>query len=43
MRGHPITVVHWKREFLKKGFEVFGQKTTLQEYEKRIVERVIAF
>lgn len=40
---HPITVTHWKREFLEKGPEIFGQKTTLQEYEKRIgeLERLI--
>jgi len=35
---HPITITHWKKEFLEKGPEIFGQQNTLQEYEKRIQE-----
>lgn len=26
---HPITVTHWKREFMENGSEIFGQQTTL--------------
>jgi len=33
---HPITISHWKKEFLEKGPELFGQKTTIHEYEKKI-------
>ncbi len=35
---HPVTITHWKGEFLEKGPEVFGQSGTLQEYEKKILE-----
>ena len=35
---HPVTVTHWKSEFLEKGAEVFGQRGTITEYEKRIQE-----
>jgi transposase-like protein len=35
---HPITVTHWKREFLEMGPEMFGQETSLHKYEKRIQE-----
>ena len=35
---HPITVTHWKKEFLDKGTEIFGQKAALQDYERRIEE-----
>jgi len=40
---HPITVTHWKNEFLEKGPEIFGQQSTLHEYEKKIheLERLI--
>ena len=33
---HPTSVSGWRREFLKKGPEVFSQKNSLREYEKRI-------
>jgi len=35
---HPITLTHWKREFIEKGPEIFSQQTTVHEYEKRIEE-----
>lgn len=35
---HPITITHWKKEFLEKGPEIFGQQNTLYEYEKKIQE-----
>lgn len=40
---HPVTLSHWKNEFLDKGAEVFGQRGTIDEYEKRIrdLERLI--
>lgn len=40
---HPITLIHWEKESMEKGPKSFGQKTTLQEYEKRIqgLERLV--
>lgn len=40
---HPVTLSHWKKEFIEKGPEIFSQQTTIQEYEKRIedLERLI--
>ncbi|MDH4219378.1 MAG: transposase [Candidatus Aminicenantes bacterium] len=40
---HPITIHKWKREFIEKGPELFGQKTTIHEYEKKMrdLERLI--
>jgi transposase-like protein len=35
---HPNTVSAWKRAFLDKGAEVFGQDGAVKEYEKRIGE-----
>ncbi len=35
---HPVTLTHWKREFLEKAPEIFGQQNTLHEYEKKIQE-----
>jgi transposase len=35
---HPITITHWKKEFIEKGPEIFGQQNTLHEYEKKIQE-----
>jgi transposase-like protein len=35
---HPITIHKWKKEFLEKGPELFGQKTTIHEYEKKMQE-----
>ncbi|GEM_PF-331505 len=35
---HPVTHSHWKKEFIKKGPEIFSQQTTIQEYERRIEE-----
>ena len=35
---HPVTLTHWKREFIEKGPEIFFQQTTVHEYEKRIEE-----
>ena len=33
---HPVTLTHWKKEFIEKGPEIFSQQTTIQEYERRI-------
>ena len=40
---HPITISHWKKEFMEKGPELFSQKTTIYEYERKIqdLERLI--
>jgi transposase len=40
---HPITIHKWKREFIEKGPELFGQKTTIHEYERKMreLERLI--
>ena len=40
---HPITISHWKKEFIEKGPELFSQKTTIHEYERKIqdLERLI--
>ncbi len=35
---HPNTVGSWKRAFLAKGPELFGQEGMVKEYEKRIAE-----
>ena len=35
---HPNTVNAWKRIFLEKGVEVFGQKGIVADYERRIAE-----
>lgn len=35
---HPITISHWKKEFMAKGPELFSQKTTIHEYESKIQE-----
>ena len=35
---HPITIHKWKKEFLEKGPELFGQKTTIHEYERKMQE-----
>ncbi|SRR5512139_3869517 len=35
---HPVTLSHWKNEFLDKGPEVFGQRGMVDEYERRIQE-----
>lgn len=35
---HPITITRWKQEFLERGPEIFSQKTTIHEYEKKIQE-----
>jgi transposase-like protein len=35
---HPITITHWKKEFIEKGPEIFAQETTIHEYERRIEE-----
>ncbi|MFW6147981.1 MAG: transposase [Thermodesulfobacteriota bacterium] len=35
---HPITIHKWKKEFLEKGPEIFGQKTTIHDYEKKVQE-----
>jgi transposase-like protein len=32
---HPVTLTHWKKEFIEKGPEIFSQQTTIQEYERR--------
>lgn len=35
---HPNTARSWKNTFLEKGAEVFGQKSLISEYERRIAE-----
>ncbi len=35
---HPITISYWKKEFMEKGPELFSQKTTIHEYERKIQE-----
>lgn len=35
---HPLTITRWKNEFMEKGPEIFSQKATIHEYEKRIQE-----
>lgn len=35
---HPNTVAAWKREFIEKGPELFGQDGMVKEYEQRIAE-----
>lgn len=35
---HPITIHNWRKEFIEKGPEIFGQKTTIHEYENKIRE-----
>jgi len=35
---HPIAIHKWKREFMDKGPKLFGQRTTIHEYEKRVRE-----
>lgn len=34
----PNTVTIWKKQFLDKGAEVFGQDNMVSEYERRIAE-----
>ena len=40
---HPITIHKWKREFIEKGPELFGQENTIHEYERKVrdLERLI--
>ena len=40
---HPITLSHWKKEFIEKGPELFSQQATIHEYENKIreLERLI--
>ena len=40
---HPITISHWKKEFMEKGPELFNEKTTIHEYAMKIqdLERLI--
>jgi len=40
---HPISILRWKKEFMEKGPEIFSQKTTIHDYERRIreLERLI--
>jgi len=35
---HPITIHKWKRDFMEKGPEIFGQETTIHDYEKNVRE-----
>jgi len=35
---HPVTLSHWKGEFLKKGPEVFGQRGAMEQYEHQLRE-----
>ena len=40
---HPISILLWKKEFMERGPEIFSQKTTIRDYERRIreLERLI--
>jgi transposase-like protein len=40
---HPVTLTHWKKEFIDKGPEIFSRQTIIQQYERRIadLERLI--
>jgi len=33
---HPITIHKWKKDFMEKRTDIFGQKITIHEYENRI-------
>jgi len=35
---NPITISHWKKDFMEKGPELFSQQVTIHEYEKKIQE-----
>ena len=35
---HPVTLSNWKKKLLQDGAEVFGQNSTIREYEKRIAQ-----
>ena len=35
---HPISILRWKKEFMERGPEIFSQKTTIHDYERRIRE-----
>ncbi len=35
---HPVTIHNWRKELMEKGPEIFGQKTTIHEYENKIRE-----
>ena len=37
-RIHPVSIICWKKGFLEKGCEIFGQSTTIHDYERRIQE-----
>ncbi len=34
----PIAIHNWRKEFMEKDPEIFGQKTTIHEYENKIRE-----
>jgi len=40
---HPISILRWKKVFMDRGPEIFSQKTTIHDYERRIreLERLI--
>jgi transposase len=40
---HPITLGQWKKDFLERGPEVFGNNESVREYEQRIrdLERLV--
>jgi len=42
---HPISILRWKKEFMERGLEIFSQKTTIHDYERRIreLERLIGY
>lgn len=40
---HPVTLTHWKKEFIEKGPEIFSQQTTIQEYEVLLVKSSVLF
>ena len=35
---HPISILRWKKELMERGQEIFSQRTTIHDYERRIRE-----
>lgn len=35
---HPIAIHKWKKEFVEKGLDLFGQKAMIHEYERKVQE-----
>ncbi len=37
-RVHPNSIVKWKKEFLKKGSEIYAGESSVAEYEQRVAQ-----